>query len=77
MRNTQKFTRHGECEIHKKVGTSVDLYLEQLVAGHTPRRKLLKHVRSDERILNIVHRFHETEPVEYLRGLAHNYDMYS
>ena len=28
-----------------------------------------------ERILNIVHRFHETEPVEYLRGFAHNYDM--
>ena len=61
----------------RNVQTSKDLYLEQLVAGHTSRRKLLKLLKGDERILKIVHHFHEMDPLECKRDLAHNYDLHS
>ena len=38
--------------------------------------KLFKHVKADEHILHIVRLFHEQEPLEYLRGLAHYYEMH-
>ena len=60
----------------RKIQKSRDVYYEQLVAGHAPRQKLLKYVKADERILNIVRLFHEKEPLEYLRGLAHTHEMH-
>ena len=49
-----------------------ELSLELLVAGHVSRRKLLKYLKADERILKIVLPSYETKPLEYLSGLAHN-----
>ena len=60
----------------KKIQKSRDVYYEQLVAGHAARQKLLKYVKVDERIFNIVRLFHEKEPLEYLRGLAHNLELH-
>ena len=60
----------------KKIQRSRDAYYEQLVSGHAPRPKLLKYVRTNERILRIVRSFNEKEPLEYLRSLAHNYDLH-
>ena len=59
----------------KKIQKGRDTYYEQLVVGHMPRHKLLKYVRADERILRIVNQFHQRDPVEYMRGLAHNYEF--
>jgi len=52
-----------------------DADYEQLIAGKTPNQKLLKYIKADERILNIVKQFGSWPPLEYLRGLAHNYDI--
>ena len=60
----------------RKIQRGRDIYYEQLVAGHNPRQKLLKYIRNDARILKIVHSFHYRDPLEYLRGLAHNYEFY-
>ena len=60
----------------KKIQKGRDVYFEKLVAGHSPNQKLLKYVKTDERILRIVRQFHEKEPLEYLRGLAHNHNMH-
>ena len=35
-----------------------------------------KYVKADERISHIVRPLHEKEPLEYLRGLAHNHEMH-
>ena len=60
----------------KKIPKTRDVYYEQLVAGHAPRQKLLKYLKVDERILNIVQLFYRKEPLEYLLGLAHNHEMH-
>ena len=60
----------------RKIQKNRDVYYEQLVAGHAPKQKLQKYLRADERIWNIVSKFAEIEPLEYLRGLAHNYEMH-
>ena len=53
-----------------------DTYYEQLVAGHSPRDNSLKYNQTDERILRIVRQSDDRDPLEYLRGLAHNYESY-
>lgn len=45
--------------------------MEQLVAGNNQKRKR-KSILMDKRISTIVSRFNVTDPMEYLRGLAHN-----
>ncbi|XP_064098057.1 uncharacterized protein LOC135209279 [Macrobrachium nipponense] len=60
----------------RKIQKTRDVYYEQLVAGHTPKQKLLKYLRAGERILNIVSQFAQREPLEYLHGLAHNYEIH-
>ena len=56
---------------------SRDLYIERPVPGLTLRRKLLNCLETDECILKIVHRFHEMQPLEYLRGFVHIHDLHS
>ena len=58
----------------RKVQRGRDLYYEQLVAGHSNAPKLKKYRDADARILTIVRRFSETDCVEYLRGIAHNFE---
>jgi len=59
----------------RKVQRGRHAYYEQLIAGKNPNRKLLKYIKADERVLNIVKQFDSLAPLEYLRGLAHNYDI--
>ena len=60
----------------RKIQKGSDAYYEQLIAGKAPNQKLLKYIKADERILNIVKHFDSRAPLEYLRGLAYNYDIY-
>lgn len=62
-------------DVLKKVQVSRDMYLEHLIAGHAPPQKLRKYVECDKRIKNIVQNFNNIGVIEYLRGLAHNYNM--
>lgn len=60
----------------RKIQKGRDAYYEQLVAGNPPNQKLLKYIKADERILNIAKQFDSRAPLEYLRGLAHNYELH-
>ena len=59
----------------KKVQKGRDLFHEQLVAGHTPPRKLRRYRLCDERIQRIVQSYANYDIMDYLRGLAHNFEM--
>ena len=59
----------------KRVQRGRDLYYEQHVAGSLPPLKLKKYRLADERILSLVNNFRNDNILEYLRGLAHNYEM--
>ena len=59
----------------KKVRKGRDLFHEQLVAGHDPPRKLWRYQLCDERIQRIVQSYPNYDIMDYLRGLAHNFDM--
>ena len=59
----------------RRIQKSRDTYYEQLVAGRAPRQKLKKYIRNDNCILRIVSQFDQREPLEYLRGIAHNYEL--
>ncbi|KAK5648373.1 hypothetical protein RI129_003265 [Pyrocoelia pectoralis] len=59
----------------RKVQKGRDTYHEQLVAGNQPQMKLKKYRDADERILRIVTEYRNRTEVEYLRGIAHNYQM--
>ncbi|CAI6347726.1 unnamed protein product [Macrosiphum euphorbiae] len=59
----------------KKVQTNRDFYYEQLVVGHNPLVKLKMYRDADQRILTVVRDYYNRDVVEYLRGIAHNYQM--
>lgn len=59
----------------RKVQKGRDTYYEQLVAGHAPPAKLKKYQDADRRIERLVQGYSVRNMAEYLRGLAHNYDM--
>jgi len=61
----------------KKVQKSRDLGLfhEQLVAGHARPRKLRRYRLCDERIQRIAQTYANYGIMDYLRGLAHNFEM--
>lgn len=59
----------------RKVQKGRDAYYEKLLAGHEPPQKLKKYRDADRRIHEIVCRFENMDAVEYLRSLAHNYQM--
>lgn len=52
-----------------------DLFYEQLIAGHNPPQKLKRYKDADERILLIVNNYDGRNIIEYLRGIAHNFEM--
>ena len=53
-----------------------DVYMEQLISGCPPPLKLKKYRNADERIKKIVLEYNgERDALEYLRGIAHNYQM--
>ena len=58
----------------KKIQKGRDLYYEQLLAGHNPPIKLKKYRESDYRIVKVLNEIELRTPIEYLRGIAHNYE---
>ena len=59
----------------RKVQKGRDRYYESLLAGHEPPQKLKKYRNADRRILETVHKFENMAIIEYLRSIAHNYQM--
>jgi len=51
-----------------------DADYEQMIAEKFSNQKLLKYIKADERILNIIKQFDSRAPLEYLRDPTHNYD---
>ena len=51
------------------------VFHEQLVAGHAPPRKLRRYQLCDQRIELIVQNYANYGMMDYLRGLAHNFEM--
>ena len=50
-------------------------YYEQFLLGDEPPHKRNKYLRADMRIKVIVEDFQNREIMEYLRGVAHNFEM--
>jgi hypothetical protein len=61
----------------KKIQKERDLIHEQLIAGHQPPRKRRKYRQADQRIETIVLDYANRSKIDYLRGLAHNFEMNS
>jgi hypothetical protein len=59
----------------RKVQKERDLAFEQMVAGNPPEAKRRKYRQADERILSLVRDFANRPMIEYLRGIAHNFEM--
>ena len=59
----------------KKVQKGRDLFHEQLVAEHAPPKKLRRYRLCDERIQRIVQNCANYGIMDYMRGLAHNFEM--
>jgi len=59
----------------RKVQANRDFYYEHLVAGHNLPVKLKKYRDADQRILTVVRDYNNRSTVEYLRGIAYNYQM--
>lgn len=52
-----------------------DLYLQQIIAGHEPSQKLKKYVQADERISRLVRNFDHRNILDFLKGIAYNFEM--
>lgn len=59
----------------KKVQSDRDIFYEFLVAGNNPPPSKRKYVDASNRILGLVENYGHRQPIEYLRGLAHNFAM--
>ena len=63
-------------ETLNKVQKGRDLYMEHLIAGHDPAHKLKKYQDMDKRIKKIIYEYEaERSCIEYLQGLAYNFQM--
>jgi len=61
----------------RHVQKGCDDFHEHLVAGNPPPRILSRYRLCDERILRVVQRYANYSMVDYLRGIAHNFQMSS
>ena len=59
----------------RKAEKGRDVHYEKLLVGHQPPQKLKKYRDTDRKIYETLLRFENMDPVEYLRSLAHNYQM--
>jgi hypothetical protein len=59
----------------RRVQKERDLLYEQMVTGHAPPAKRRKYRDADTRILTLVNDFQQRPMLEYLRGIAHNFEM--
>jgi len=60
----------------RRVQKGRDAFHEPLVAGNPPPRKLSRCRMCDERILRVVQGYANYGVTGYLRGIAHNFQMY-
>jgi len=59
----------------RRVQKERDVLFEQMVAGHPPPVKRRKYRDADSRILSLVKDFNNRSMKEYLRGVAHNFEI--
>ncbi|KAK4876031.1 hypothetical protein RN001_012453 [Aquatica leii] len=59
----------------KKVQKGRDVFYERLVAGNSPPKNIKKYRDVDERILRLVRDYEDRDIIEFLRVIAHNYQM--
>lgn len=59
----------------KTIQQGRDMFLQQIVAGHEPPKKLRKYVQADERILRLVRSFDERNILDFLKGVAYNFEI--
>ena len=59
----------------KHIQKGCDVFYKCMVAGHVPPAKRRKYRQADERLLNLVRNYGNQSMVEYLRGIAHNFEM--
>ena len=52
-----------------------DAFLEKLIAGYPPPKKLKKSRDIDERIKKVIMEVESLDPIDFLKGVAHNYEM--
>ena len=56
----------------KRVKKDRDAYYEHLIVGNSPPHNSNKYIQADQRIRRIVSSYDVRQPLEYLRGIAHN-----
>jgi hypothetical protein len=59
----------------KKIQKERDTFFEQMVAGNPPPVKRRKYRDADARILTLVNDFNNRPMNEFLRGVAHNFEI--
>jgi hypothetical protein len=59
----------------KKFLALIDIDIELKVAGHEPPRKRAKYTKCDDRILAICNRYNFDTILDFLRGIAHNFNI--
>ncbi len=55
--------------------TKRDDYYNKVMTGRSPRQKLDKYKRMDARILRVVEDLNDRTAIEFLRAIAHNFEM--
>jgi len=69
------FRRWWSQKFYKKKVFLKYAFHERLVAGNTPPNKLSRYRICDERILRVVQRHGNYGVIEYLREIAHSFQM--
>ena len=59
----------------RKVQKGRDSHFEKLLAGHEPTPKHKKYRDADKKIRETILKFDSMSVIEYLRSIAHNYQM--
>ena len=59
----------------KRIQKGRDVFYERMIAGQPPPAKRRKYRQADERLLNLVRDYENRPILEYLRGIAHNFEM--
>ncbi len=76
-RGVQDETEH-QCDDRRGTDLFVCTYVlnyAQMLMGHPPLHKRLVYRRANDRISALVTTFYNRNPIDFLRGIAHNFEM--